>query len=216
MSDEDKWGPGESSKTAKAFDTTKLIGGESVELIWGEHPHSRSDNRMYARFPDGGIVPFAGTRLRTRIAIAESNFGRSSMSGVRIRSNIVAKIYFNDAQVYTLGGWDMTELLVRIATTLTKLHEHPIALWDSRELKKLVGRKIYYRGIPSKVIRTYLDQGAVMIEVEDGHTFPRVPGEEGDPLSCIKDDILSPHIWWFRSDPMERAAPKLDTPNEDG
>jgi len=45
---EEQWGVG-AKASAKAFMQTK-VGKETVELIHGEHPHSRSDNNIYARW----------------------------------------------------------------------------------------------------------------------------------------------------------------------
>ena len=47
----EQWGVGK-EKDAKAFDTVKM-GGEELELIFGEHPHSRQDNTIYARGKSG-------------------------------------------------------------------------------------------------------------------------------------------------------------------
>ncbi len=52
MDNENNWGVGDCAD-AKAFDTA-IVNGRSVDLIHGEHPHSRSDNTTYARFKGRG------------------------------------------------------------------------------------------------------------------------------------------------------------------
>ncbi len=58
---EEQWGFG-NAKENKAFDTVK-IGEETVDLFFGEHPHSRQDNTIYARTKGGSIYEFDGHRL---------------------------------------------------------------------------------------------------------------------------------------------------------
>jgi hypothetical protein len=190
------WGVG-NKKDSKAFGTAK-VGSEEVELIHGEHPHSRRDNNIYARYPDGRIEEFDGHRVRVGIQLQESNYLKESeMSGDEIRKTCTAAIFFNEFQVYQLGGreWDWT--LRQIQTIIPKLMEHPVQLWDAGEREKLVGRKIYYGGIRAEVKYCIWAQGCIVIEpVSDQEWFRRYDGKPTETRT-VKVDLLDAHIWWF-------------------
>jgi hypothetical protein len=201
-----EWGVGNQA-SAKAFGTTQ-VGGQTVELILGEHPHSRQDSTTYARWPDGSIEGFNGHRVLKRIEVEEGNYLKTSgLSGNEVRRTCSCKIFFNDRQVYELAGRDLAPMLLRIHRTISELLELPVNLagnWD----KELIGRKIYYHEQPAVIIHFFPDQGAIVMQA-DGCTFrePAWHKDKDDPHheypqenedQEVKDDILSPHIWWFR------------------
>lgn len=95
----DEWGVGNKTKE-KAFDTAQ-VGKQAVDLIFGEHPHSRRDNTTYARFPSGDIEGFDGHRICTKIEIEESNYLKTSgLSGNQVRKTCTVKVFFNGEQVF--------------------------------------------------------------------------------------------------------------------
>jgi hypothetical protein len=62
--------------------------------------------------------------------------------------------------------------------------------------------------IKSRKVQLMTDQGAIIISTEDGRPFqPTIYAKDDgdDAESSIKDDVLSPHIWWFR-EAIERAV----------
>lgn len=69
----------------------------------------------------------------------------------------------------------------------------------------MIGRKIFYERTPSIVTHFYGDDGNIIIKAEPPSEFlpPVYALEDGvyqqreNPYE-IKDDILSPKIWWFR------------------
>jgi hypothetical protein len=71
------------------------------------------------------------------------------------------------------------------------------------ERDRLVGRKVFYREVPAIITALVVDQGCVMISTEDGKPFPppvyRDAGDDDEAENTIKDEVLSPHIWWHRS-----------------
>ena len=96
----EKWGVGNASKE-KAFDTVKLKNKESVELIFGENPHSRQDNNIYARTKDGQIYGFSGHRTPIKIEIEEYNYLKTSgLSGDEIRNGCTTKVYSDGIQIF--------------------------------------------------------------------------------------------------------------------
>lgn len=197
----ENWGVGNKADS-KAFATTK-VGEETVELIHGEHPHSRRDNTTYARFPSGNIEGFSGHRLLHEITFEDYNYLKDSwLSGSEVRPAGMCKIKINGFLCEEFFYRDVKEALVRARQRLSDIHDHSIRIWDEEERKKLVGRKIYYREVPA-VITNFIDsQACVIIKTESGEPFPPTPYkiEEGedDSEDSVKETIYSPYIWWWR------------------
>lgn len=200
------WGVGNKAD-AKAFATADVEGKE-VELIHGEHPHSRRDSTTYARWPDGSVEGFAGHRVRRRIEIEESNYLKTSgLSGNEVRKACSCTIYFNDKPVYAFGAREAPAALLRARHIIGKLEDLPIHHWDKPE-EEIVGRKVFYRDDPAVITDFFADQGAIVLKA-DGCSFRPPAWQQADEEEMamraadgndqeIKDDILSPHIWWFR------------------
>lgn len=194
----DKWGVGNAADS-KAWGTAR-VGDTVVELIHGEHPHSRRDDTTYARFPDGSIDAFSGHRVQVRVEVETSNYLKTSyLSGDEVRRSCSARVFFDDRLVYSFGGRDPEPLLHRAAELIPRLFEHPSNLAEGVE--RLEGRPIFYRETPA-VIRRYLpDQGALVVEPAEGHRFPRSCWQEDDDedgATFDKPDLFSDHVWWFR------------------
>lgn len=202
----ERWGVG-NKKDNKAFETGKLGDGTSYELIFGEHPHSRQDSNIYARFEDGEIIGFDGHRILMQIEFETYNYLKTSyLSGNEIRKGGECKIYLNGKICYTFGFRDIFEALLMARSKLHDLTSLPVQLWQDN-YDNLIGRKVYYKNKPGVITHFFGDQGAVIIQFEDGHKRPLEPyeaedlkkGESVEPLEDdVKDDILSPHIWWHR------------------
>lgn len=183
----------------KLFETGKLQDGTSYGLFHGEKPHSTRDNNYYASFADGEEpVAFDGHRIRTKVEIEESNYLKSSeLSGDEIRKACTARIYFNDELVYGFGRRDALSAMLEARRVIEVLYEHPSHIWD----KPLPGRKVYYHSTAALIERFIPEQGAVVMTVDGAGKFPKpvwdAENEYSDQTS-VKDDLLSPHIWWFR------------------
>jgi len=198
----DQWGVG-NAKAAKAFASAQ-VGKETVDLIFGEHPHSRSDNNIYARWPDGRIEGFDGHQIRVDLTFTSENYLKTAgLSGNEVRKAGNCTILFNDKPVYSFFYRDINYALTKANHLVTTLLEFSVRLWDVET--DLIGRKIYYHRQPATVVAFWPDQGAVLIQFEDGYTMPRSPydiedGYDSDWVgeSRVKDDLLSAHIWWYR------------------
>lgn len=197
----DQWGVGSKAQD-KAFDTAKLQNGETVELVFGEHPHSRRDNNIYARWSDGRVEAFDGHRIRTRVELEEWNYLKmSGLSGNEVREGGTGNIYFNDRLVHSFFFRRIESALRQAERLVEQLKDHPARLWEWRDgHPSIIGRKVYYHGIPATVKTWWADQGAVCLSAAAPEsTFPRMPWHDREePEAEIKDDLLSPHIWWFR------------------
>lgn len=210
MSD-NNWGVG-NAKDAKAFDTITLH-GQTYELIFGEHPHSRRDNNIYARSPFGEIEEFDGHRLCWRVEVEEHNYLKESeLSGDEIRKGGGYKLFVDGECIYE-GFCRSVEYGMQAARSIMeKLSEVAGGDWlraGSRD--KLLGRPIYYRDVPAVITGLIADQGCVIIAAAPGHKL-KAPAWEEDPEDWeaehsdgVKDEVTSPHIWWWRR--VEEASP---------
>ena len=182
------WGVGNKAND-KAFDTVQ-IGNQEVELIHGEHPHSRQDNNTYARWPGGGIEGFNGHRILTTIHIDEENYLKESyLSGNEVRKGAHATIYFNGHPVYEVGGREAANLLTRVHQILPQLYEHPIMLFEKDWDKKLIGKQVAWKDRPGMVTYCFPDQGSIVIDFGQKDEF----GQAVD----VKEDILADTINWY-------------------
>ncbi len=203
----ERWGVGDQADS-RAFDTT-TVGDSIVELIHGEHPHSRRDNNTYARDPITGTVhEFDGHRRLIDIRIESSNYLKSSsLSGDEIRKS-VGVIISDGTQVYEFHHRTPEDVLLMAHRLLVVLQEHESGWLSADERMRLPGRKIYYHEMPATIQYVIEEQGCVMISIARDAMNSRVRGREiaelwedwldSDGDCVVKDDVLSPHIWWWR------------------
>lgn len=195
----ENWGPG---NKFEPFDKV-LIKDETIELGFGEHPHSRNDNDLYVKFPDGRIEGFAGHRVCWEIQIEEYNYlKQSELSGDEIRQGCTTSIFANKIKIYELSTRTYEQALFEIRVTIDKLLELPFALWKDEDRETLIGRKVYYRNTPAKITMLLLEQGCVMM-IADNSTglFPNPPYRKEDDMEEqdeIKAEVIDPNIWWYR------------------
>jgi hypothetical protein len=206
-----QFGVGNATKE-KAFATATLGRGEHariVELIFGEHPHSYSENNIYARYTDGRIEEFDGHRIQVKIELETYNYLKESeLSGDEIRKGGEGKIYLNGEPTDSWFFRDIEHALDGAKHRLATIMDHPLRLWDKTERAKVVGRKVYYQNTPAVVRHFFADQGCVVLAPADGYSFP-VPAyaiedarESGGTAEREEDtakiEITSPEIWWWR------------------
>lgn len=212
MSD-DQWGPGDREQWKDHG--TVLLDGQQEKLIYGEHPHSRNDNRHYVLLHGDKPVAFSGHRICTRVEIVEANYLRSSgISGSEVKSGGEARIYFDDHLIYTKSFRVAERALLWVATNLQRLKEHSVRLWefdDQGRITDLVDRKVRYKGKPGIVTHYFPDQGAVVIKYDgDGQGFVTPAWlsltDEREVEDSVKTDLLSEHIWWWRDEKPDGAA----------
>lgn len=194
----ERWGAGDRRKWKYLEDENQFQDGTPFRTFMGEHPHSRSDNEFYADLGDDvEPVPFDGHHVRAKIVIEEANYLKvGSASGSEVRKECWADIFMNNTLVYRCHGpRNAHEMLLKARSVLLKLSELVVQLWRP-DFDGLVGRKILYRNHPAVVDDYWPDQGAVYIVSEEG-LFPAALWDQ-EPINAVKEDLLSPHIWWFR------------------
>ncbi len=202
---EDKWGPGNDAKTAKAFATCSMHrpGSKDFELVHGEHPHSRCDNNTYARFPDGRMEPFDGHRVLIEVAVSTYNYLKTSeLSGDEIRKGGQLSIKFDGYLMHQAFVRDPRRALLEACPLIDRYLEHPVRAWIEEERQRNTGRRVYWRSEPA-IVQRFTGDGCVVLAPDGYLRFAAPPwrrdgGEELEQEECIRDDMLSPHIWWFR------------------
>lgn len=204
----ERWGVGDQADS-RAFDTT-TVEDSIVELIHGEHPHSRNDNSVYGRNPvTGAVHEFDGHRRLIDITIKSSNYLKTSdFSGDEIRKSVVGAIISDGTQVYEFSHRTVEAVLLQAHRLLQVLQEHESGWLSADERMRLPGRKIYYHEMPAMIQYVIEDQGCVMISIARDAMNTRIRGKEiaelwedwldADGDYAVKDDVLSPHIWWWR------------------
>ncbi len=198
----EKWGVGNALEN-KAFDTVKM-GSETLELIFGEHPHSRQDNTQYARTKNGSIYGFNGHRIPFKIEIEERNYLKSSsLSGSEIRKNCGVKIFADGIQIFD-EACRTYENGYRVA------HQFIIDMemhwsWFPKNVDKEIGKIIGYREQLFKIKSFVVSQACMILETIDGKPMKKFMWQdEGDfdQENTVKVEITSPHIDWFPKVPL--------------
>lgn len=200
----DQWGVGNKAD-AKAFDTI-----QEGELIFGEFPHSRQDNNIYLRRKDGSIEDFDGFRRRIDIKVVSSNYLKESeYSGDQVRKQVLGTIIVDDVPLVEIFGRDPVDVMRRLEILITEYSEHASGWFNKNDREKLVGRKIWYHDQPATIVRLIEDQNCIMIATEPDFKPPQ-RGEDPEEMYDywddwkkddhyeVKDEVLSPHIWWWR------------------
>lgn len=215
----DKWGFGKGAGR-EGWETFEEVtipqkGGTVYELAFGEHPHSRQDDTIYARMhgeTDGrGVLAFQGIRHPLRIEIQEDNyFKESGLSGDKIRGSCRGKVWAPAGLILIEEGRGAADVLLRIAVKIPALFERTPALWRAQD-RKLEGRKVYYRDHPATV-KAFLEDQLCVILAPFGGRFPPADheredsGEPSDPFGdgSVKEDVYSDRIWWWREKSASR------------
>jgi len=202
MSD-DKWGAGSPDKWSDHGSV--MIGPRRYPLIYGEHPHSRSDNRHYVKMREGDREPvgFNGHRILIDVRLTSSNYLKSSgLSGDEVREGGSGQILADGEVVFEFFFRDIHYALRKADQLITELSEHSSGWLVKDQREALIGRAIYYREIPAVITHLVTDQGCVMIMTANGEPFPppvwRDDEDHYEGENEIKVEVTDPNIWWFR------------------
>lgn len=193
----ENWGVG-NAKDAKAFDTIKM-NNQTLELIHGEHPHSRRDNNMYARGKDGRITEFDGHRRPIKIEIEEHNYLKSSeLSGDEIRKGGSVKVFCDGIQIYD-------EFCRSYESGFRMAHNFILEMeqnwdWFPKNCESKIGKVIGYHEQLFKIRSFIVSQACMMIETIDGKPRKRFLWEDDDDFEQeteLKVGITDPQVLWY-------------------
>lgn len=191
---DEQWGVG-SKADGPAFDDT-TVGEQHVGIFFGEHPHSRQDNKEYARFPDGNVVAFDGFRVLIDVNLRSSNYLKDSdLSGQEIRKAVDVDILFNGQKVYEIFSRNPLEALLEARAAIKKLCDLPVHVWKQEELDRWKGKRVNRMGLRYVIAGWLLEQGCVLLNPANDPENPRYGG---------KTTLLDPRLDWF---PDEEPRP---------
>lgn len=199
----EQWGVG-ANADVKAFDTIA-----EGDLIFGEFPHSRSDNNIYLRRPSGDIVPFDGHRRLIDVDIKSSNYLKDSeWSGDEIRKSVTGSIIVDGVKLVEVFGREVQNVMKRIDRAIDEYSEHESQWFSKKAREALPGRQIYYYNQPATIKSIIEDQNCLIIETGPNFIAPNRNDDEDDWDTWedwkvdghyeVKEEVLSPHIWWWR------------------
>jgi hypothetical protein len=146
------------------------------------------------------------------INIQQGNSINYKWNSSRIDGHTFVTITLNDKPVYDFYCNKLDYAFTKAQSLISELEYHPLSLTDMTDG---IGRKIFFKRLPAKI--TSRGVGYVMIEpdckeedLENWWKMYRDPWSEEDyeedhhqelkREGDIKDDILSPMIWWYRND----------------
>lgn len=201
----EEWGAG--NRDNWSDHGTVTVGKQEYPLVYGEHPHSRQDNRHYIDLgKDREPVGFDGHRVLIGVQIESSNyFKESHYSGDEVRKGGSAKILADGEVVFEFFHRDTQWALLRAHSLIGQLREHESGWMIRKERERLPGRLVSYREHPAVIDYLIVDQGCLILKTEDGQPFPapawaRDEGYGYEASSTAKVEVTDPHIWWFRKE----------------
>lgn len=199
---DDMWGAGDRTKWSDHG--TVMVGKNRYPLIYGEHPHSRQDNRHYVDFGRAEPVGFDGHRILIDVQIESRNYLKDShYSGDEIRKGGTGKILADGEVVFEFFFRDPLWALQKAARLIGELSEHSSNWMVKAERERLIGRKIFYDRTPAIIARLIEDQGCMIIQPDGVTRFPppiyaESEDDDYEDSDSLKIEVLDPKIWWFR------------------
>jgi hypothetical protein len=155
---------------------------------------------------NGQEVQFGGHIVLEKVEFHDKNHlvGEPGETECRIIAGGECRIFFNDCQVYAYRYVDLEKAILKLVQVLDQLRNFPTPLTGRGSFEALVGRLVYYREFPAKILHIDGEQGSVLIAAENVvRNFMPEPWahEQETPESELKVDLLSPHIYWVREQP---------------
>jgi hypothetical protein len=197
---EEKWGVGENPKEKQAFGKT-IVDGHEYDLIFGDYPHSRQDNTIYARDKEGRVTGFDGHRLPFKIVIEERNYMKDSeLSGDQIRKSCKGELWLNGIQIYD-GSHRTYERMYKEITRFIDEMEMNWS-WFPNKLEEVIGKTIGYKEQLFVIERVIVDQACLILKHVEGKRKKFLYEDEEDfdeyeAEDSVKVEITSPQICWY-------------------
>jgi hypothetical protein len=198
----EQWGAGDRAQWSNHGLVT--IGKKRYPLIYGEHPHSRNDNRHYVEMDGAEPTGFDGHRILIGVNLQSENYLKESeLSGNEVRKGGNGQILADGEVVYEFFFRDIGYALRKAQQVIDQLSDGTCDWLIKERRDALIGRKLFYREHPAVVERLIVGQGCLILRTEDGKPFPppvwRDANEDEDGEPTVKVEVTDPHIWWWRS-----------------
>ena len=109
---------------------------------------SEYEDDLYAKFPDGEIVPFNGHIEKISVMMYTRNdFHRSDLIGSEVRKVAICRILIDDRLARIIEGTDIQNLLMKADRAIEELKVMPFSI--CRDGTNLLHREIYYNNQPA-------------------------------------------------------------------
>ncbi len=109
---------------------------------------SEYEDDLYAKFPDGEIVPFNGHIEKFSVEMYTRNdFHRSDLIGSEVKKVAICHVMINDRLARIIEGTDIQDLLIKIDRAIEELKVMPFSI--CRDGINLLFREIYYNNQPA-------------------------------------------------------------------
>lgn len=117
------------------------------------------------------------------------------------------EISYANYRVYRFYSSDMWEAVVKATTIIPKLEKFPVPIWNRSDCECLLGRKVWYREMAAVIQDFDGERGTVTLRPDNAEkVFVPEPwtGAHDHVIhetlwnQSIKEDLLSPQIYWFR------------------
>ena len=109
---------------------------------------SEYEDDLYAKFPDGEIVPFNGHIEKFSVEMYTRNdFHRSDLIGSEVKKVAICHVMINDRLARIIEGTDIQDLLMKIDRAIEELKVMPFSI--CRDGINLLFREIYYNNQPA-------------------------------------------------------------------
>ena len=169
---------------------------------------SEDENELYAKLPDGEIVPFNGHIEKFSIEMNTWNyFHRSDLIDSEIKKAATCYIMLNDKLARIIEGTDIQDLLMKADRAIDEIKVMPFSI--ARDGFSLIGRKIYYNNQPAVISNIDELNNLLYISPDNLDSSPFAP-----PVEYIENDNVdewnanfadglyahdySERIYWYR------------------
>jgi hypothetical protein len=170
---------------------------------------SQDEDDLYAKFPDGEIIPFKGHQDKISLEFETwNNLQRSDLIGNEIKKAAICRIYINNHLGRIIEGTDVQDLLMKADRAIDELKAQPFSI--CRDSNTLMGREIYYDNQPAIIAN--IDEVNNLIFIAPDTQFIN---QFNPPASAIEENEseewitqfgkgmnicdYDPKIWWWRN-----------------
>lgn len=169
------------------------IGGRWSENDFWAYP--RDEKPCY-----DNLIEFSGEPVIWAIRYEPENYIEFKWGEKRAQCSGSAIITRNGEDFCSISG-DMYYSIDKARTLITEINEGPVDVNAIDYDKKLIGRKVYWRGEPAVVESFVKGQACVIIRPDMDSDF-NTPAYYKDidyfSESIVKAEIWDKNIWWFR------------------
>lgn len=166
--------------------------------LWVKYKEFITDDIEYIPWIDIGA-----NRLCWDIQIKQRNSINYKYLSTRINGDTLVIIKLNNKPFYEFTTYKLEYAFNKAQNIIYQLEEHPLVI-DNEDV---VGRKIYYKNLPAIIVNSGIGYVIIKPDCKEDELdkwwlkYGNIWDENDDEQPIredIKDDILSPNIFWYR------------------